>query len=106
MGGSSRNKGEGSSSTRRQMRQIFSDIYKNNLADLKKKNKCTGKKMKEVYPSEDTQKDLIEDYVKKNEKFRDALKMTKNLKIKRLLNRFEDEEYKVNMNKMIGIRPV
>ncbi|CAK5033828.1 unnamed protein product [Meloidogyne enterolobii] len=79
----------------------YDNKIKNNLDILEKKNKCTGKKNKVIYPSEDTQKKLIENYLGKNEKFRDAIKMTKNLNIKRLFDRIEDEEYKVNVNKMI-----
>ncbi|CAK5033833.1 unnamed protein product [Meloidogyne enterolobii] len=100
MGGSSRHKGEGSS-----LREYDNKI-RNNLADIKKKNKCTGKKMKEVYPSDKTQKALIELYKKNNEKFRDAVNMTKNRNKKCWFDRIEDEEYKVKVNKMFGVHPV
>jgi len=92
--GTSRHEGEGSSS-RRQYMQEYTNKIKNNLAELKKKNECTVKKNKVIYPSDKTQKELIKLYLDNNEKFRDAVNMTKNPKIKRWFDRIEDEEYLV-----------
>ncbi|CAK5044081.1 unnamed protein product [Meloidogyne enterolobii] len=94
MGGSSRHKGEGSSS-RIEITQKYNNKIKNNLEYLKKKNECTGRKDKVIYPNDKTQKDLIEDYVKNKKKFGDALEMAKNRNGKQWFDRFENEEYKV-----------
>uniref|UniRef100_A0A915NFU2 Uncharacterized protein n=1 Tax=Meloidogyne floridensis TaxID=298350 RepID=A0A915NFU2_9BILA len=95
MGGSSRNKGEGSSSSK-QYKQEYENKIKNNLNALKKKNKCTVKKNKVIYPSQETQEELIQLYLDNNEKFRDAFKMAENPNGERFFDRFASEEYKVN----------
>uniref|UniRef100_A0A915MAX3 Uncharacterized protein n=1 Tax=Meloidogyne javanica TaxID=6303 RepID=A0A915MAX3_MELJA len=93
MGGSSRNKGEGSSSSK-QYKQEYENKIKNNLNALKKKNKCTVKKNKVIYPSQETQEELIQLYLDNNEKFRDAFKMAENPNGERFFDRFASEEYK------------
>uniref|UniRef100_A0A915NID6 Uncharacterized protein n=1 Tax=Meloidogyne floridensis TaxID=298350 RepID=A0A915NID6_9BILA len=95
---SSRHKGEGSTS-RRQYMQEYKNKMNNRLEQLKEKNGCTGYENREINPNGKTQIKLIKLYLKNNEKFRDAVNMTKNPKIKRWFDRIEDEEYKSKYGK-------
>ncbi|CAK5044048.1 unnamed protein product [Meloidogyne enterolobii] len=98
MGGSSQNKGEGSSYQQRYDRKI-----QKNLSELRKKNNCTGNKSKEIFPSENTQKALIKLYLKNNKIFKAACDQAKNSPRERWFNRFENEEYKVKREKNLDL---
>uniref|UniRef100_A0A1I8BSF1 Uncharacterized protein n=1 Tax=Meloidogyne hapla TaxID=6305 RepID=A0A1I8BSF1_MELHA len=82
-------KSEGSPSNKKE-KQLY-----NNVTDLKIKNNCKTKIPKEIYPNDNTQEALINDYLNKNKKFVAALNQAQNnTNIIFVLNRFTNEEYK------------